>query len=249
MFTYGCREDTYQLPVNPVPGPTSDAKPIPALDYYEVEEVEALARACEAGEHRTARPRSMTRSGPQRAGGPPGRRGLPCSLLYRDPRRRILDASLGGCRPRRVVAAGSGATSSAGVRRYPGVAAIGTSRCLTPRWRHSLGLAPVRVHQSPMTHWSATAGAGGCTVGALRRRYYLACEVARTPDGEAARPAPCGPAHPARTAPTLVFVAGLPRYTSKLSTTDRLHVRSQASPEDFEPTLTARSGLRVGRRG
>jgi integrase len=28
----------------------------PALDYYEVEEVEALARGCEAGEHRAARP-------------------------------------------------------------------------------------------------------------------------------------------------------------------------------------------------
>jgi hypothetical protein len=54
MFTYGCREDTYQLPVNPVTGTDKRREdPPPALDYYEVEEVEALARACEAGEHRT----------------------------------------------------------------------------------------------------------------------------------------------------------------------------------------------------
>ncbi len=57
MFTCGCREDTHQLPINPVTGTDKRREnPPPALDYYEVEEVEALARACEAGEHRTGAP-------------------------------------------------------------------------------------------------------------------------------------------------------------------------------------------------
>jgi integrase len=53
MFAYGCREDTFALPGNPVDG--SDKRresPPAALDYYEIEEVEALARVCERGEHR-----------------------------------------------------------------------------------------------------------------------------------------------------------------------------------------------------
>ena len=54
MFAYGCRTDTYALPVNPVVGTDKRREDPPAaLDYYEVEEVEALARACERGEHRT----------------------------------------------------------------------------------------------------------------------------------------------------------------------------------------------------
>ncbi len=56
MFSYGCRGDTHALPANPVLG--SDKRreaPPPALDYYEVEEVEALARCCERGEHRAGR--------------------------------------------------------------------------------------------------------------------------------------------------------------------------------------------------
>ncbi len=43
--------------LNPVTGTDKRREnPLPALDYYEVEEVEALARACEAGEHRTGAP-------------------------------------------------------------------------------------------------------------------------------------------------------------------------------------------------
>lgn len=57
MFTYGCREDTYRLPVNPVAGTDKRREDPPAaLDYYEVEEVEALAHACDAGQHRTGAP-------------------------------------------------------------------------------------------------------------------------------------------------------------------------------------------------
>jgi integrase len=58
MFTYGSRSDTHALPFNPVTGTDKRREnPPAALDYYEVEEVEALARACENGEHRTVDPR------------------------------------------------------------------------------------------------------------------------------------------------------------------------------------------------
>jgi integrase len=53
MFTYACRSDTYELPNNPVDRTDKRREPpLAALDYYEVEEVEALARACEIGAHR-----------------------------------------------------------------------------------------------------------------------------------------------------------------------------------------------------
>jgi integrase len=54
MFTYALRSDTHGLPFNPVAGTDKRREDPPAaLDYYEVEEVEALAHACENGEHRT----------------------------------------------------------------------------------------------------------------------------------------------------------------------------------------------------
>lgn len=53
MFTYGCRSDTLSLQINPVNGTDKRRQnPPAALDYYEVQEVEALARARELGEHR-----------------------------------------------------------------------------------------------------------------------------------------------------------------------------------------------------
>jgi len=56
MFSYACRTDTYGLPSNPVAGTDKRREAPPArLDYYEVEEVEALARVCERGEHRPTR--------------------------------------------------------------------------------------------------------------------------------------------------------------------------------------------------
>lgn len=60
MFAYGCRSDTLALESNPVAGTDKRREdPPPALDYYEVEEVEeveALARCCERGEHRATQP-------------------------------------------------------------------------------------------------------------------------------------------------------------------------------------------------
>ena len=53
MFTFGCREDTFGLERNPVLATDKRRETPPAaLDYYEVEDVEALARACERGEQR-----------------------------------------------------------------------------------------------------------------------------------------------------------------------------------------------------
>jgi integrase len=53
IFAFACRGDTYSLPTNPVLGSDKRRETPPAvLDYYEVEDVEALARACERGEHR-----------------------------------------------------------------------------------------------------------------------------------------------------------------------------------------------------
>ena len=53
MFGYACRDDTYALAVNPV-NATSKRRELPAavLDYYEPDEIEALADAAEVGGHR-----------------------------------------------------------------------------------------------------------------------------------------------------------------------------------------------------
>ena len=57
LFTYGCRADSLELPMNPAAGTDKRREAAPAaLDYYEVEEVEALARACEAGQQRGGSP-------------------------------------------------------------------------------------------------------------------------------------------------------------------------------------------------
>jgi integrase len=53
MYAYACRSDTFALASNPVEHTDKRREPSPAaLDYYEVEEVEALARVCEQGAHR-----------------------------------------------------------------------------------------------------------------------------------------------------------------------------------------------------
>jgi integrase len=53
VFTFGMREDTYRLPSNPAAGTNKRREPPAAvLDFYEPEEVEAIARAAAAGAHR-----------------------------------------------------------------------------------------------------------------------------------------------------------------------------------------------------
>jgi len=53
IYGYGQREDTYALAVNPAAATTKRREPPPAaLDFYEPEEIEALARAAATGLHR-----------------------------------------------------------------------------------------------------------------------------------------------------------------------------------------------------
>jgi integrase len=53
IFSYGMREDTYHFPRNPVSATSKRREPPPVvLDFYEPDEVEALARAAELGGHR-----------------------------------------------------------------------------------------------------------------------------------------------------------------------------------------------------
>lgn len=53
IFSYACRADSYGLAVNPVIGTDKRREAAPAaLDYYEVHEVEELAKAAEEGLHR-----------------------------------------------------------------------------------------------------------------------------------------------------------------------------------------------------
>jgi integrase len=55
MFAHACREDTHALPANPASGTDKRREPPPAaIDHYEVEDIEALARVAEAGKHRAA---------------------------------------------------------------------------------------------------------------------------------------------------------------------------------------------------
>jgi len=61
IFQYACRADTYELAVNPAAGTDKRREPAAAaLDYYEVNEVEALAGAVTRGAHRWA-PRFLSR--------------------------------------------------------------------------------------------------------------------------------------------------------------------------------------------
>ena len=87
MFSYACRADTYGLPVNPVVGTDKRREAPPAaLDYYEVEEVEALA-ACASGASIGRRERSARGVRGSSEGGSAGRRSVPDPVLHRHPRR------------------------------------------------------------------------------------------------------------------------------------------------------------------
>lgn len=56
IFTYAMREDTYHLAKSPVSATNKRREPPPAvLDFYEPDEVEAIARAAERGEHRVVK--------------------------------------------------------------------------------------------------------------------------------------------------------------------------------------------------
>lgn len=60
IFNYARRPTTYALPSNPVEGTDKRREaPAAALDFYEPEEIEALARAAYAGQHRGPQPTEL----------------------------------------------------------------------------------------------------------------------------------------------------------------------------------------------
>jgi integrase len=61
IFGFACRVDTHGLPSNPVTGTTKRREPPAAvLDFYEPEEVEAIASAAADGSHRGRQPSNVT---------------------------------------------------------------------------------------------------------------------------------------------------------------------------------------------
>jgi integrase len=61
MYAYGQRDDTHALPLNPAAGTTKRREPPPsALEFYEPEDIEALARAAASGLHRRSETHSAT---------------------------------------------------------------------------------------------------------------------------------------------------------------------------------------------
>ena len=60
IFNYACRADTYGLAANPVEATTKRREPPPAvLDFYEPEEIEALAEVAAVSSHRREQPADL----------------------------------------------------------------------------------------------------------------------------------------------------------------------------------------------
>ena len=60
IFNYARREDTHAIPANPVEATVKRREPPPAvLDFYEPEEIEALAQAAAEGRHRGPQPTDL----------------------------------------------------------------------------------------------------------------------------------------------------------------------------------------------
>ena len=60
IFNYARREDTHAIPANPVEATIKRREPPPAvLDFYEPEEIEALAQAAADGQHRGPQPKDL----------------------------------------------------------------------------------------------------------------------------------------------------------------------------------------------
>jgi integrase len=177
LFNYAGRDDSLGLLINPVTRTDKRREPpLAALDYYEVEELEALARVCASGVYRKTTV-SEEEAAARARRGPPGRRCVPDPLLHRRPRRRtchspLADVDLVGrsLLVRRTISAGVETEPKGRRSRYvpladPALAAFarlgsrddfvdGDDYVVCDRWGR-------RIDES-----------------ALRRRYKLACEAA-----------------------------------------------------------------------
>jgi integrase len=175
MFTYACRADTYALPVNPVAGTDKRREDPPAaLDYYEVEEVEALARFCERD--------ASVRTSPH-ATQPRSRHGVPRTAATR---RRSGSCSRPACGARR------GADAPLGGRRPPGPAAavrrgLSAGQETLPKGRRHR-LVPLPAPAARLADRDGFTGLDDYVLAnrfgrrldpsALRRRYKRGCQAA-----------------------------------------------------------------------
>jgi integrase len=231
MFTYACRSDTYELPSNPVDRTDKRREPpLAALDYYEIEEVEALAQACEAGAHRrtvaVTDEELAAREAEDRQDAEAFR-----ILFYTGIRvgelltLRWADVDLDGCSilVRRNLSAGVETDPKGRRSRFvplsdPALAALarlGSRDDFTTEEDYVV-----------CNRWGRRLDPS-----ALRRRYYLACEVAGLRRVKLHGLRHAAGSILARTADP-VFVRDYLGH-SKLSTTDR-YVGAKHRPEDFE---------------
>ena len=229
MFAYGCRERHLRACLRTRSTGTDKRREAPpaALDYYEVEEVEALARCCERGEHRTASSRRPAEQAAH-AGGSPGRRGVPAPFLHRPSPRRGLtlrweDVDLQtGCSS--FAAGSSGEETLPKGRRHrfvplstPAVAALArladrvTSPARRLRARQSLG-PPTRSVRAAATLQARAAQPPACAGSLHGLRHAAGSLIARTSDP--------------------VFVRDFLGH-AKLSTTDR-YLSAKLRPEEFK---------------
>ena len=242
MFTYACRSDTYELPNNPVERTDKRREPpLAALDYYEVEEVEALARACETGAHRrtvaVTDEELAAREAEDRQDAEAFRvffyTGIRVGELLT---LRWADVDLDACSllVRRNLSAGVETDPKGRRNRYvplsnPAVAALAR-----------LGSRDDFIADEDYVvcnRWGRRLNPS-----ALRRRYYLACEVVGLRRVKLHGLRHAAGSILARTADP-VFVRDYLGH-SKLSTTDR-YVGAKHRPEDFERLNRAFRGVRT----
>ncbi len=166
IFNYACHESTFGLTRNPATA--SDRRPEPErarLDFYSPEEVEALARAVAAGQHRDPHAPAVSDEEAEARSS-----------------RTAKTPKSSASRPTRAFAAGNssrcdGATSTSPAtrsscndpsaptsrRRRPSHGAPARSHCLTRRPGRSTGSRSAATSRAPTITCSSTVSAGGST--------------------------------------------------------------------------------------
>ena len=264
MFTYACRSDTFELPSNPVERTDKRRELQPAaLDYYEVEEVEALARACERGQHRptvaVSEAEAVARTAEDYQDAESFR-----ILFYTGIRigelltLRWADVDLGDAR---CWCVGISLPTLRPSRRDDGT---DTCRCQIQHWRHLPGSARGTSSSARTTTWSATAGGAGST---RPRSGAVTTAAARSPASAASSSTACdtrraassrGPPTRSSCATTSATRSSAPPTATSAPSTDRrtstdLTVRLESCRRSAQiitltPPRTADSAGKLGRQ-